>query len=82
MGGHSPKSPNLARPHPGSDGLPLSQFRAGAMAKVLGPELAVLSDGLAVLGVVSFVGIAIPLVRRFTIEPGATAAEDAKAGVQ
>jgi MFS family permease len=52
-------------------GGPLGSFRAGAMGALLGPELAVLSGGVIVLGVVVFIATCVPMVRRYTIEGAA-----------
>jgi MFS family permease len=62
-------------------GPPLSQFRAGASASLLGPELAVLAGGLGVLTVVAIIGIAAPLVRRYTIDSAIAASEEAASQV-
>ena len=48
-------------------GGPLGSFRAGSMAQWLGPELAVFTGGVAVLGLVAFIGARIPMVREFVI---------------
>ena len=52
-------------------GPQLGQFRAGAVGQWLGPELSVLSGGLAVVGVVGLISALVPMVRRFEI-PSAT----------
>jgi MFS family permease len=48
-------------------GPQLGQFRAGAMAEWLGPELAVLSGAVGVIAVVGSISAAVPMVRRFEI---------------
>jgi MFS family permease len=52
-------------------GGPLGNFRGGAMAQWLGPELAVLTGGVAVLGVVAFMATSVPIVRRYVISESA-----------
>ncbi|MPZ49281.1 MAG: MFS transporter [Dehalococcoidia bacterium] len=49
-------------------GGPLGSFRAGGMAALFGPELAVLSGGVIVLMIVAFVATCVPSVRRYTLE--------------
>ena len=49
-------------------GGPFGAFRAGGMAQWVGPEMAVFSGGVAVLGVVAAIGGIVPNVRRFVIE--------------
>jgi MFS family permease len=51
-------------------GPSLGQLRAGSFAQWLGPEMAVFTGGLAILAVITFVGFAIPIVRRFEIHQG------------
>ena len=58
-------------------GGPLGQFRAGGMAEWLGPQIAVLSGGVAVLGVVGLFAVWIPMVRRYVLEPGSTRVPEA-----
>jgi MFS family permease len=48
-------------------GPQLGQFRAGAMGQWLGPELSLLTGGLAVVGVVGLVSALVPMVRHFEI---------------
>lgn len=48
-------------------GPQLSQFRAGAVAELIGAELSALSGGLAFLAVVALIAVGVPLVRRFEI---------------
>jgi MFS family permease len=55
-------------------GPSLGSVRAGATGQWLGPEIAVLSGGLAVLAVVALMGTAVPMVRRYVIEPAARSA--------
>jgi MFS family permease len=49
-------------------GGPLGNFRAGAMAEWLGPEMAVLTGGATVLAIVVVVALFVPMVRNFRIE--------------
>jgi MFS family permease len=49
-------------------GGPLGSFRAGAMSEWLGPELAVMTGGVMVLGIVGVVAASVPFIRRYTID--------------
>jgi MFS family permease len=55
-------------------GGPLGNFRAGAMAAWLGPEMAVLTGGVTVLAFVIFVALFVPMVRNYRIESAAVPA--------
>ncbi len=57
-------------------GGPLGNFRAGAMAAWLGPEIAVLAGGVSVLAIVFLIGLGVPMVRRYTLELDAVVAQD------
>ena len=49
-------------------GGPLGNFRAGAMAELVGPEMAVLTGGVTVLAIVILVALFVPMVRNYQIE--------------